>query len=149
RVLALFLLVRRRRLGRIARRLVRPLKLHHQLNQLVLAQALQISAVHTPWIQRLESLARATRKSPPAPPTARSKWRWVIAGDQPRRHWHLEASRPHRREPARAGARRALRLCHDGEIPRSFWARLLARTARRRAPRGRGAFAKASGGHRS
>jgi hypothetical protein len=43
------------------------LKLHHQFDQLVLAQALQISAIHTSWIQRLESVARGTRKSAAAP----------------------------------------------------------------------------------
>ena len=45
-VLALLFLVGGRRLRRIARRLVRSLKLDHQLNQLVLAQPLQISAIH-------------------------------------------------------------------------------------------------------
>ena len=57
RVLALGFLVGGRRLRRIARRFIRSLKLDHQLNQLVLAQALQISAIHahmdseivTPW----------------------------------------------------------------------------------------------------
>ena len=46
RVLAFLFLVRRRRLGRSPRRFIRSLKLDHQLNQLVLAQALQISAIH-------------------------------------------------------------------------------------------------------
>ena len=46
RVLALLFLVGGRRFRRIARRLLRSLKLDHQLNQLVLAQALQISAIH-------------------------------------------------------------------------------------------------------
>src|SRR5208337_3854174 len=45
-VLAFLFLVGGRRLRRIARRLVRSLKLDHQLNQLVLAQPLQISAIH-------------------------------------------------------------------------------------------------------
>ena len=45
-VLALCLLVRGRRLGRIARGFIRSLQLDHQLNQLVLAQPLQISAIH-------------------------------------------------------------------------------------------------------
>src|SRR3974390_1105498 len=45
-VLAFLFLVGGRRLRRIARRLVRSLKLDHQLNQLVLAQALQITAIH-------------------------------------------------------------------------------------------------------
>ena len=45
-VLAFLFLVGGRRLRRIARRLIRSLKLDHQLNQLVLAQALQISPFH-------------------------------------------------------------------------------------------------------
>ena len=45
-ILAFLLLVGGRRFRRIARRLLRSLKLHYQLNQLVLAQALQISAIH-------------------------------------------------------------------------------------------------------
>ncbi len=45
-VLAFLFLVRRRRLGRSTRRFVRSLKLDQQLNQLVLAQALQISPIH-------------------------------------------------------------------------------------------------------
>ena len=52
-------------------------------------------------------------------------------------------------EPARARTRRALRLCDDEKIPRSVWACLAARTARRRAARRRGAFAKAPGGYRA
>jgi len=47
-VLALLLLVRRRRLGRRARILVRPLEKQHQLDQLLFAQVLQITAVHRP-----------------------------------------------------------------------------------------------------
>jgi len=46
RILALLLLVRRRRLGRRARILVRPLQTQHQLDQLLFAQLLQITAVH-------------------------------------------------------------------------------------------------------
>ena len=45
-ILTLLLLVRRRRLGRRARRLVRPLKPEHQLNQLLFAELLQITAIH-------------------------------------------------------------------------------------------------------
>src|ERR1017187_2984610 len=45
-VLALLFLVRGRRLGRSPRRFIRPLKLQHQINQLVLAQMLQISPIH-------------------------------------------------------------------------------------------------------
>ena len=45
-VLAFLLLVGGRWLRRIARRLIRSLKLDHQLNQFVLAQALQFSAIH-------------------------------------------------------------------------------------------------------
>ena len=46
RILALLLLVRRRRLGRRARILVGTLKPKHQLDQLLLAELLQISPVH-------------------------------------------------------------------------------------------------------
>ena len=46
RILALLLLVRRRRLGRRARSLVGPLEPQHQLDQLLFAQLLQITAVH-------------------------------------------------------------------------------------------------------
>ena len=46
RVLALFLLVGRRRLGRRARILLGPLEPQHQLDQLLLAELLQITAVH-------------------------------------------------------------------------------------------------------
>jgi hypothetical protein len=46
RVLAFLFFVGGRRLRRITRRFGRSLKLDHQLNQLVLAQALQISAIH-------------------------------------------------------------------------------------------------------
>jgi hypothetical protein len=59
RVLAPLLLVGGRRLRRIARRLVRSLKLDHQLNQLVLAQPLQISAFHAHVVQSFASMARA------------------------------------------------------------------------------------------
>src|ERR1019366_77508 len=45
-VLAFLFLVGGRRLRRSPRRFVRSLKLDHQLNQLVLAQALQISPIH-------------------------------------------------------------------------------------------------------
>src|ERR1019366_1509775 len=48
RVLALFFLVRRRRLRRGARVLIGPLKPEHQLDQLVFAELLQISAIHSP-----------------------------------------------------------------------------------------------------
>ena len=46
RVLALLFLVGGGRFRRIARRSIRSLKLDHQLNQFILAQALQISAIH-------------------------------------------------------------------------------------------------------
>ena len=46
RVLPLFLLVRRRRLGRRARILIGTLKPKHQLDQLLLAEPLQITSVH-------------------------------------------------------------------------------------------------------
>ena len=45
-VLALGLLVCGRRLGRSPRRFIRSLQLQHKINQLVLAQALQISPFH-------------------------------------------------------------------------------------------------------
>jgi hypothetical protein len=48
RVLALFLLIRRRGLGRGARILIGPLKPEHQLDQLLFAELLQITAIHTP-----------------------------------------------------------------------------------------------------
>src|SRR5208337_4943160 len=47
-VLTLFLLVRRRWLRRGPRRLIGPLKLEHQFNQLLFAQFLQITAIHAP-----------------------------------------------------------------------------------------------------
>ena len=56
-------------------------------------------------------------------------------GDQPRRHRPPEVSRSHRREPAGARARRALRLCDDEEIFGGFWARLAARPSRHRTAR--------------
>src|ERR1017187_5435407 len=59
-VLAFLFLVGGRRLRRSPRRFVRSLKLDHQLNQLVLAQALQISA-------RLDSLARGRGNQEPRP----------------------------------------------------------------------------------
>src|SRR5271157_5953218 len=46
RILALLLLVRRRRLGRRARSLAGPLEPQHQLDQLLFAQLLQITAIH-------------------------------------------------------------------------------------------------------
>ena len=46
RVVALLFLVRRRGLGRGTRSLIRPLKPKHQLNQLLLAELLQITAIH-------------------------------------------------------------------------------------------------------
>ena len=84
RVLALFLLVRRRRLGRIARRLVRSLKLDHQLNQLVLAQALQISAIHAPMDLEIGLPGKGTRKSASLAPNGAPKmavgnyWRLMV-----------------------------------------------------------------------
>ena len=50
---------------------------------------------------------------------------------------------------ARARTRRALRLCHDEEIPGGVWARDAARPSRPRTARGRGFAAAASIGHRS
>ena len=57
-VLALLFLVRRRRLRGGARRFSGTLKREHKLDQFFPAQALQINAIHAPWIQRLESMAR-------------------------------------------------------------------------------------------
>ena len=71
--LALFFLVGRRRLRRSARRLVRSLKLHHQLNQLVLAQPLQISAIHAHMDSEIGVPGKATRISGAAPPIAAPK----------------------------------------------------------------------------
>ena len=63
----------------IARGFIRSLQLDHQLNQLVLAQPLQISAIHalmdfrdwTPW-----QGARGNQQ--PRPRSAPQKCRWVI-----------------------------------------------------------------------
>src|ERR1019366_8971338 len=66
-VLAFLFLVGGRRLGRSPRRFVRSLKLDHQLNQLVLAQALQISAIHAHMDWRLDSLARGRGNQEPRP----------------------------------------------------------------------------------
>ena len=60
-VLAFLFFVGGRRLRRSPRRFVRSLKLDHQLNQLVLAQALRT------WIQRLDSLARGRGNQEPRP----------------------------------------------------------------------------------
>ena len=65
-------------------------------------------------------------------------------GDQPRHHRPPEASRPHRRRPARARTRRALRLCHDAEILGGVWVGPLARPSRPRTARGRRASRGAS-----
>ena len=68
-------------------------------------------------------------------------------GHQQRRHQRAEARRPHRRRSSRTRARRAFRLCHDEEGSiRGLWPCLSPRSARRRAARGRGAFATAAVG---
>ena len=51
-ILALLFLVRRRRLRGGARRFSGTLKREHKLDQFFPAQALQINAIHAPWIQR-------------------------------------------------------------------------------------------------
>ena len=50
---------------------------------------------------------------------------------------------------ARAGTRRALRLCHDKKVPGGFWVRDAARPSRHRTARRRRFVAAASIGHRS
>ena len=57
-LLPLLFLVSRRRLRGGARRLSGTLKREHKLDQFFPAQALQINAIHAPWIQRLEPVAR-------------------------------------------------------------------------------------------
>ena len=77
-VLAFLFLVGGRRLRQSARRFLQSLKLDHQLNQLVLAKALQISAVHAHIDSGLDSLARG-RGIGAWSRSARRRWRWVIA----------------------------------------------------------------------
>src|ERR1019366_3645834 len=78
-VLALLFLVRGRRLGRSPRRFIRPLKVQHQINQLVLAQMLQISPIHrridSEIATRGKGVARQSRFSSSLP---RRKRGWVI-----------------------------------------------------------------------
>src|SRR5271157_1366896 len=76
-VLAFLFLVGGRRLRRSPRRFVRSLKLDHQLNQLVLAQALQISAIHAHMDSEIALRGKGVGKyaAKPAP----KKWGWVIA----------------------------------------------------------------------
>jgi hypothetical protein len=54
------------------------LKLDHQLNQLVLAQALQISAIHVHMDSEIGLPGKGARKSGASSRSARRKWRWVI-----------------------------------------------------------------------
>ena len=77
-VLAFLFLVGGRRLRRSPRRFVRSLKLDHQLNQLVLAQALQISAIHAHMDLEIGLPGKGARKSGASSRSARRKWRWVI-----------------------------------------------------------------------
>src|ERR1022692_3019202 len=77
-VLAFLFLVGGRRLRRSPRRFVRSLKLDHQLNQLVLAQALQISAIHAHMDSEIGLPGKGARKSGASSRSARRKWRWVI-----------------------------------------------------------------------
>lgn len=62
RVLALLFLVGRRRLRRCPRRLVRALQRQHQINQFVLAQKLQISAIHAPMDSEFSGLGKGVKK---------------------------------------------------------------------------------------
>src|ERR1035438_8328989 len=77
-VLAFLFLAGGRRLRRSPRRFVRSLKLDHQLNQLVLAQALQISAIHAHMDSEIGLPGKGARKSGASSRSARRKWRWVI-----------------------------------------------------------------------
>ena len=61
-VLAFLFLVGGRRLRRSPRRFVRSLKLDHQLNQLVLAQALQIGAIHAHMDSEIGLPGKGARK---------------------------------------------------------------------------------------
>jgi hypothetical protein len=54
------------------------LKLDHQLNQLVLAQALQISAIHAHMDSEIGLPGKGARTSGASSRSARRKWRWVI-----------------------------------------------------------------------
>src|ERR1039457_4200139 len=81
-VLAFLFLVGGRRLRRSPRRFVRSLKLDHQLNQLVLAQALQISAIHAHMDSEIGLPGKGARKSGASSRSARRKWRWVITRSQ-------------------------------------------------------------------
>ena len=58
RVLPLFFLVRRGGLGGRARIFIGPLKLEHQLDQLLLAELLQISAIHAPMDSEIVKLGK-------------------------------------------------------------------------------------------
>src|ERR1022692_4135018 len=77
-VLAFLFLVGGRRLRRSPRRFVRSLKLDHQLNQLVLAHAPQISAIHAHMDSEIGLPGKGARKSGASSRSARRKWRWVI-----------------------------------------------------------------------
>src|SRR5271169_6069735 len=72
-VLAFLFLVGGRRLGRSPRRFIRSLKLDHQLNQLVLAQALQISAIHAHMDSEIGLPGKGARKSGASPPISAPK----------------------------------------------------------------------------
>src|ERR1035438_32852 len=77
-VLAFLFVVGGRRLRRSPRRFVRSLKLDHQLNQLVLAQALQISAIHAHMDSEIGLPGKGARKSGASSRSARRKWRRAI-----------------------------------------------------------------------
>jgi hypothetical protein len=64
RVPPLFFLVRRGRLGRRARIFIGPLKLEHQLDQLLLAELLQISAIHALMDSEIVKLGKGVGNYP-------------------------------------------------------------------------------------
>ena len=64
RILTFLLLVRRRRLGRCAGVLRRPLKPKHQLDQLLLAQLLQIGPIHPHMDSEIETRGKGVGSYP-------------------------------------------------------------------------------------
>ena len=70
-VFALLILVGGGRFRRTARRFIRSLKLDHQLNQLVLAQAPQISAIHAHMDSEIGLPGEGARKNQPHRPDPR------------------------------------------------------------------------------
>src|SRR5271157_4050429 len=100
-VLAFLFLVGGRRLRRSPRRFVRSLKLDHQLNQLVLAQALQISAIHAHMDSEIGLPGKGARKSGASSRSARRKWRWVITFSTQVPIWAAKITEAPRRESRR------------------------------------------------